>query len=164
MVLHDTRQGRFVFDVGDPAWELRVPDQCMSADHLGVICSPGYEIIGAIEVEFALRSYSFRVSISPSPLLPCFSIGNNVPSVVAHFILFSGVTHPKFACMIAALLLAVSLFLSVATPKYFFPFALISASMLHAAAVPVWRARVQLSRQRRRRERWLEGPKVLSNA
>jgi hypothetical protein len=41
--------------------------------------------------------------------------------------------------MIAALLPAVSLFLSVATPKYFFPFALIKVSMLHGAAVPAWR-------------------------
>ena len=78
------------------------------------------------------------ISIVSSTLLSLCNlpqVGGNEHSVVSHFMLFSGVTQPKFAWMIAALLPAVSLFLSVATPKYFFPFALISVSMLHAAAV-----------------------------
>jgi hypothetical protein len=44
--------------------------------------------------------------------------------------LFSGVTHPKSAAIMAALLPTVSLFWSVAMPKYFLPLALNLTSML----------------------------------
>ena len=49
--------------------------------------------------------------------------------------LFSGVTWPKFAWMIAALVLAVRSPLSVATPQYSLPFALINSSRLTSACL-----------------------------
>lgn len=51
-------------------------------------------------------------------------------SVASHFMLFSGVTWPKSALMMAAFCPLVSRPWSVATPKYFLPLALNLASML----------------------------------
>lgn len=53
--------------------------------------------------------------------------------MLSHFMLFSGVTWPKLASMMAAFLPVVSLPWSVQVPKYSLPLALNSLSMLWAA-------------------------------
>ena len=58
VVLHHGNQSVLVSDLGDPARQLRVPNERVATDELVVTGSPVDEGIGALEVELATRRLS----------------------------------------------------------------------------------------------------------
>ena len=116
----------------NPAWKLRVPaywcqfsffkkktlvwqTECVPANNLRIFTRPFDQIIATSEVEFILCSYH------QSAIYSSRTMWISIPSIASHFMLFSGVTCPKFALMTAALFPDERRPWSVARPKYFFP-------------------------------------------
>jgi hypothetical protein len=56
--LHDGDQSVLVLDLGDPARELRVPDESVTTDELAVGRGPVDQTVGSAELEVATRRLS----------------------------------------------------------------------------------------------------------